>query len=155
MDKYLGRLINVGAFKQSVLSFFDNGTHYLLGHVPSILYQLSRLLVLIKKMTTARLYASSLLIFYDGDINSKREAQIKMIDFANCFTQVPPNALYPPTTSGPDHGFMKGLETLIKVLDEIQSDFTGYEKDQSGHIPKASMTISQKATVELGSSRTM
>ena len=154
MDKYLGRLINVGAFKHSVLSFFDNGTHYLMGHIRPILEQLYRLLEIIRRMGSSRLYASSLLIFYDGDMNSTREAKIKMIDFANCLTQIPTDALYPPTTSGPDHGFMKGLETLIKILEEIRSDFNGYEKDPVGHVPKLSMSVSQKASVEL-SSRTL
>lgn len=32
---------------------------------------------------------------------------------------------YPPTTKGPDNGYLKGLNSLIHCFEEIQSDFGG------------------------------
>ncbi|KAJ3048317.1 hypothetical protein HK097_010688, partial [Rhizophlyctis rosea] len=96
LDKYAGRQINILNFKQSLLSFLDDGESYLIGYIPKLLEKLRALHDLIAKMGTYRFYASSLLILYDGawtedeDGGSeatgarKKEIDIKMIDFSHC-----------------------------------------------------------------------
>lgn len=133
-------------FKQSILSFLDCGTHYLIGHIPIILEKLKVLYDAISTMTTCRFYASSLLIYYDGSFESDRKADIKMIDFANCVMTLDKNCNYPPTTSGPDGGYLLGLRTLITNFEEIYkelSDGTG------GHVLMESLSLSQRAAVQI------
>lgn len=69
-DKYVGRQINASNFKQSILSFIDNGLYYLIGYIPEILKRLGELYRLVSEMTHYRFYASSLLILYDGEAGS-------------------------------------------------------------------------------------
>ncbi|KAH6573671.1 hypothetical protein BASA50_002804 [Batrachochytrium salamandrivorans] len=88
LDKYAGRQIHYGNFKQMILSFIDNGESFLIGLVAKILDKLRRLYQVVMSMPTYRFYASSLLIIYDGDAPvdptlSKRDADIRMIDFAS------------------------------------------------------------------------
>ncbi|KAI8909957.1 hypothetical protein DFJ77DRAFT_433234, partial [Powellomyces hirtus] len=66
LDKYVGRQINAANFKQSLLSFLDNGEKYLIGYIPKMLDKLRKLYKVVSKMPTYRFYASSLLILYDG-----------------------------------------------------------------------------------------
>ncbi|KAJ3314920.1 hypothetical protein HDU76_002319, partial [Blyttiomyces sp. JEL0837] len=66
LDKYVGRQINVANFRQSLLSFIDNGESYLIGLIPKIVDKLKALHDVVSKMPTYRFYASSLLILYDG-----------------------------------------------------------------------------------------
>ncbi|RKO98826.1 hypothetical protein CXG81DRAFT_4656, partial [Caulochytrium protostelioides] len=66
LDKYAGRQINVANFRQSLLSFFDNGECYLFHLLPQIIKTLKQLYQIIEGMTNYRFYSSSLLIIYDG-----------------------------------------------------------------------------------------
>lgn len=156
LDKYVGRQINVANFKQSLLSFLDNGTHYLVGHIPGILIKLRNLYETILTMSTSRFYASSLLILYDGHSNSQKKADIKMIDFANCINSLDLVCNYPPTTNGPDGGYLLGLRTLITNFEEIYSDLTsgigkdGRVFDQDGHLLISSLSKSRRAVAEIG-----
>lgn len=93
LDKYVGRQINAGNFKQNILAFIDNGESFLIGFIPRILVKLRHLYTVISSMRTYRFYASSLLILYDGEafVDSsapKREADIRMIDFANSVANI-------------------------------------------------------------------
>ncbi len=154
MDKYVGRQINVANFKQSLLSFLDNGSHYLIGHIPVILAKLRSLYEAVLTMTTSRFYASSLLILYDGKPNPLKPPDIKMIDFANCVTSLDIICNYPPTTNGPDGGYLLGLRTLIAKFEELYGELSGDGKnlDENGHVAIASLSKSQRANVEIGSS---
>ncbi|KAI8927441.1 hypothetical protein BC831DRAFT_392142, partial [Entophlyctis helioformis] len=67
LDKYVGRQIHVGNFKQNLLAFLDNGDSYLIGYLPKIIDKLRRLYDVLSNMPTCRFYASSLLILYDGE----------------------------------------------------------------------------------------
>ncbi|KAJ3415180.1 hypothetical protein HDV05_005460 [Chytridiales sp. JEL 0842] len=66
LDKYVGRSINTANFRDSLLSFLDNGEMLLVGYIPRILEKLRALHDIVSKMPTFRFYASSLLILYDG-----------------------------------------------------------------------------------------
>lgn len=146
VDKYAGRKINATNFQTSLLSFLDNGSHYLLGYIPSLISQLQGLYRIVEKLPSFRFYASSLLVVYDGAAPSIGTVKIKIIDFAHSLTnahilrplefdttagtstlttmgdladesivKVP----FPPTTKGPDNGYLLGLKTLIKVYQDI------------------------------------
>jgi hypothetical protein len=147
----VGRQINVANFKQSLLSFLDNGTHYLTGHIPGLLRKLRSLYDAITTMESSRFYASSLLIYYDGDVSQAREAQIKMIDFANCVTSIDPNCNYPPTTNGPDGGYLLGLQTLMNHFEEIHQELADPALvNDYGHVLIQSLPISKRAFAEIG-----
>ncbi|KAI8803895.1 hypothetical protein BJ742DRAFT_682651, partial [Cladochytrium replicatum] len=66
LDKYVGRQIHAANFKQNLLSFLDNGSHFLVGYIPKVIANLRRLYKVVEGMQTYRFYASSLLIVYDG-----------------------------------------------------------------------------------------
>ncbi|KAK2071908.1 hypothetical protein P8C59_006293 [Phyllachora maydis] len=116
-DKYYGRSIKAGQEFQEALTRFlydgvDKGS--ILRHVPTVLQKLSELEVIIKRLRGYRFYASSLLMFYDGDTSeveydtalddsttdvgtdieegtrrsrkNKRDIDFKIADFANSVT---------------------------------------------------------------------
>ncbi|KAJ3246516.1 hypothetical protein HDU78_006736 [Chytriomyces hyalinus] len=66
LDKYIGRQINAANFRQSLISFLDNGESILVGFIPRLLEKLRALLDVVSKLPTYRFYASSLLVLYDG-----------------------------------------------------------------------------------------
>lgn len=218
-DKYYGRRVQVADFRESLLSFLDNGTHLLLGYIPMILEKLKRLHSVVERLGSYRFYASSLLILYDADwfspestgaaigtalrrspeagdsdpiegsdsetdaslasedgwesdleedaeeelprrrpASAKRreearriedkEILVKMIDFSHSLrnrhllisaeapgeddsvidpaTGTRVNGVrcnYPPTTRGPDNGYLRGLDNLIGALQDLLSSY--------------------------------
>ncbi|KAI8843959.1 hypothetical protein BJ741DRAFT_527923 [Chytriomyces cf. hyalinus JEL632] len=127
LDKYIGRQINAANFRQSLISFLDNGESILVGFIPRLLEKLRALLDVVSKLPTYRFYASSLLVLYDADL--------RMIDFAQCVSNVDRKLVrstrvtFPPTTKGPDQGYMLGLKTLISSFEGIWKDYGG-----AGHV---------------------
>jgi hypothetical protein len=106
-------------------------------------------------MTTSRFYASSLLILYDGSRNLAKPPKIKMIDFANCINSLDLVCNYPPTTPGPDGGYLLGLRTLISNFEEIFNELTvksgeSVVIDEDGHVLISSLPKSQRAAAEIG-----
>ncbi|KAJ3025176.1 UNVERIFIED_CONTAM: hypothetical protein HDU68_007406 [Siphonaria sp. JEL0065] len=66
LDKYVGRQINAANFRQSLISYLDNGESILVGFIPRLLEKLRALYDVVSKLPTYRFYASSLLVLYDG-----------------------------------------------------------------------------------------
>lgn len=116
-DKYFGRDLKSGReFQDALTRFLYDGVSYtsVAKKIPVILEKLSKLENMIRKLKRYRLYASSLLILYDGEqsspekapqdensVDSKRiplqhrsseeghnniDVQLKIVDFANCVT---------------------------------------------------------------------
>ncbi|KAE8415798.1 hypothetical protein BDV36DRAFT_285015 [Aspergillus pseudocaelatus] len=116
-DKYFGRDLKSGReFQDALTRFLYDGVSYtsVAKKIPVILEKLSKLENMIRKLKRYRLYASSLLILYDGEQSSpekvpqddksgdsKRiplqrrtsdeghnnmDVQLKIVDFANCVT---------------------------------------------------------------------
>ncbi len=135
--------MDLNTFKQSLLSFLDDGTHFLIGHIPVIIQKLEELSVIISKMEKSRFYASSLLILYDGSIISKKPVMIKMIDFSNCILDNEEPMEYPPTDTGPDTGYLLGLNTLSSNFKDIFNEFKA-SANESGHVLISSLTDLQK-----------
>nr|KAJ3419886.1 inositol hexakisphosphate kinase 3 [Polyrhizophydium stewartii] len=163
LDKYVGRQINVSNFKQNLLSYLDNGDMYLIGFIPRIVEKLRQLAQVIATMPTYRFYSSSLLILYDGDAPidptaPKREADIRMIDFAHSVTNADPPSreiVYvncPPTTKGPDNGYLLGIQTLIAQFEEILRDLGDDPSvlDANGHVSKQALSKTRRINAEIG-----
>ena len=153
MDKYSGRNILASNFKRSLLSFLDNGTHYLVGYIPVLLEKLKLLIQVVEKLPNFRFYASSLLILYDGHtFESSNQIDVRMIDFANCITNADDLEFFetvncPPTTSGPDMGYILGLKSLIRSFEEIHKELS---ISDTGHVLKEKISKSLRATAEVG-----
>ncbi|KAJ3041461.1 hypothetical protein HDV00_009257 [Rhizophlyctis rosea] len=181
LDKYAGRQINIVNFKQSLLSFLDDGESYLIGYIPKLLEKLRQLHDCISNMSTYRFYASSLLILYDGawtedgagGSGRPRDVDLKMIDFSHCVanadrlkapSEVPASPSeagsppvvtvpYPPTKKGPDSGYLLGLRTLIRSFEDLYRELGGggVNVDANGHVSKRSLSRLQRVSTELGS----
>ena len=134
LDKYKGRQINASNFKNHLYSFLDNETHNHISHIPSLISKLRQLHDTISDLHTCRFYASSLLIYYDA-AEQNSPIQVKMIDFAHSLTNAdqlrqlvegaendPLSVPYPPTTKGPDAGYLLGLKSLINSFESILED---------------------------------
>ncbi|KAL4868090.1 hypothetical protein BDV12DRAFT_108125 [Aspergillus spectabilis] len=117
-DKYFGRDLKSGReFQDALTRFLHDGISYLsvAKKIPVILDKLSKLENMIRRLKRYRLYASSLLILYDGEQNhpsktphleavpktsvrknlqrrpsddghNNFDVQLKIVDFANCVT---------------------------------------------------------------------
>jgi hypothetical protein len=116
-------------------------------------------------------------VIYDGgSFETSKELDIKMIDFANCVTNAhslfdysksavdpssttatpstveeihPLQVNFPPTTKGPDKGYLLGIQTLIKSFEELYQELGGPVYD--GHVLKEKISKSARANAELGS----
>jgi hypothetical protein len=160
----VGRSIHAADFKISLLSFLDNGTHYLIGYIPQIIKKLLDLSAVIQELQKTRFYASSLLIIYDGStFETDMDVQVKMIDFSNCvvnrdhlYDQIAPidhdelavRVNYPPTTNGPDQGYLLGLNTLVKTFEELYRELGGLEN--GSHVSKENVSKSARLVMEVG-----
>nr|XP_056700431.1 inositol hexakisphosphate kinase 3 [Euleptes europaea] len=137
-DKYYGRKLSPDGFKQALCQFLHNGIHLRTDLAEAIVCQLKTLLSIIKKQSSYRFYSSSLLIIYDGlektidshpqghsqntsgtvpHGNSHPKVDVRMIDFAHTTYK---GSRYNQTAyDGPDHGYIFGLENLIKIIQNI------------------------------------
>ncbi|KAF2842195.1 SAICAR synthase-like protein [Patellaria atrata CBS 101060] len=141
-DKYLGRDLKAGKQFQDALSrfFFDgHGYNSALKHIPRILEKIENLERIISQLPGYRLYASSLLVMYEGaheadektpgsnksseETKSSPGLQVKIVDFANCVTaedELPENVPCPPKDPhGIDRGYLRGLGSLRYYLQRI------------------------------------
>ncbi|XP_066480297.1 inositol hexakisphosphate kinase 3 isoform X1 [Tiliqua scincoides] len=121
-DKYYGRKLSPDGFRQAIYHFFHNGKHLRTDLVEPIVSQLKALLSVIKKQNSYRFYSSSLLINYEGlektmPFDSHPQVDVHMIDFAHTTYK---GSRYTQTVyDGPDHGYIFGLENLIKIIQSI------------------------------------
>ncbi|KKA28733.1 hypothetical protein TD95_005239 [Thielaviopsis punctulata] len=73
-DKYYGRSLKAGQeFQDALTRFLYDGVDYhsVLRHIPTILQKLERLEKIVRHIKGYRFYASSLLMFYDGDTTAE------------------------------------------------------------------------------------
>ncbi|KAL1890913.1 inositol polyphosphate kinase kcs1 [Ceratocystis pirilliformis] len=75
-DKYYGRKLKAGQeFQDALMRFLYDGVDYhsVLRHIPTILQKLDRLEKIVRRIKGYRFYASSLLMFYDGDVTAESQ----------------------------------------------------------------------------------
>ncbi|KAJ5636024.1 Major facilitator superfamily domain general substrate transporter [Penicillium longicatenatum] len=160
-DKYFGRDLKSGReFQDALTRFLYDGVSYasVAKKIPGILEKLSLLEHMIRKLNRYRLYASSLLLLYDGepatppqtpnqttDPTSRPGAsedgkninvQLKIVDFANCVTgedELPPDTPCPPHQPNDiDRGYLRGLRTLRMYFQRIMNEVTKDEFIERG-----------------------
>ncbi|KAJ5782448.1 hypothetical protein N7457_004222 [Penicillium paradoxum] len=153
-DKYFGRDLKSGReFQDALTRFLYDGVNYasVAKKIPIILEKLALLEHMIRQLDSYRLYASSLLILYDGeplspqqgpprytgghsplkrgpsgDSHNKIDVQLKIVDFANCVTgedKLPPDTPCPPHNPHDiDRGYLRGLRTLRMYFQRIMKE---------------------------------
>jgi len=114
-DKYCGRILTVDGFRSALGEFFNNGRTKRLDVLPEIIERLKSLYETINSLLKYRFYSGSLLIVYDGLIQSNL-IDIRMIDFAHSINDET------SASNGPDKDYLFGLEWLINVLREILNE---------------------------------
>lgn len=153
-DKYFGRELEAGKpFRMALTRFLYDGVSYdsVAKHIPSIIKKLSKLENMVRRLPGYRLYASSLLMYYDAEPEKSREyveaekngvdlvkqkkkedkvwpppIEIKLVDFANCVTSedpLPEGTKAPPQHPGDiDRGYLRGLRSLKYYFNRILQD---------------------------------
>ena len=138
-DKYYGRDVKAGAQFQSVLTRYltssEDDIHY--DYIPGILEKLKKLENIVENLKGYRLYASSLLLLYDGadekELNgwhprANDEVTIKLVDFAHAVipewardASLPPLKMRcpPKHPNAPDRGYLRGLKSLQLYFSRI------------------------------------
>ncbi|KFP40498.1 Inositol hexakisphosphate kinase 3, partial [Chlamydotis macqueenii] len=140
-DKYYGRKLSPEGFRQTLRQFLCNGNHLRTDLLEPIILRLKALLSVIRKQSSYRFYSSSLLIIYEGREHKENAApldnhlhfqktnctavhgahhsrvDVRMIDFAH--TTFKGSKCNHTAYDGPDHGYIFGLENLIKILQNI------------------------------------
>ncbi len=122
-DKYTGRSLNFEGLCHALFDFFHNGDSLLFSLIQPLILKLKQLAGLLSQLQDLRLYASSLLVLYDGALEDPK-VDIRMIDFANCIVSVKEimneQHRFPPEDQvGPDTGYLLGIHTLIKAFELI------------------------------------
>lgn len=163
-DKYFGRDLKSGReFQDALTRFLYDGVSYtsVAKKIPVILEKLSLLENMIRRLDRYRLYASSLLILYDGeqstppstpnrsrggrptpqrraseDGHNNADVKLKIVDFANCVTgedELPPDTPCPPHhPQDIDRGYLRGLRTLRMYFQRIMREITQDEFVERG-----------------------
>lgn len=123
-DKYFGRKLSPEGFRQTLRQFLCTGNQLRTELLEPIILRLKALLAVIRKQSSYRFYSSSLLIIYDGQEHKTHgtnpfRVDVRMIDFAHTTFKGsksnPSSTLY----DGPDHGYIFGMENLIKILQSL------------------------------------
>jgi len=90
--------------------FFNNGDDVRLEVLPLILEQLQPVYDWFESQTSYKLFATSLLIVYEGDISVKKRPEIRLVDFAHT---------YESSNSLVDENFLFGLRKLKSLLESV------------------------------------
>jgi hypothetical protein len=98
--------------------YFDNGRTKRLDVLPELIERLQALYITIGSLARYRFFSGSLLIVYDGSLQSNL-IDVRMIDFAHTVRATTSDGESSDTHLGPDQGYLFGLECLIDVLKDI------------------------------------
>ncbi|KAI9483659.1 MAG: hypothetical protein EXX96DRAFT_536973 [Benjaminiella poitrasii] len=134
-DKYYGRTLTPATFRDTLEAYLDNGQGCQIQHIPVIVRKLRQLARIIKQMDDYRLYASSLLMIYDGcPTDTRKKIDVRIIDFANCVTAEDvrfrhDEFTYPPRNKGSDNGYLLGLKSLVLCFEWIYKKHGGLLED--------------------------
>lgn len=98
-------------FQLGLMLFFNNGSSVRLELLPLILKQLQPFYDWFESQISYKLFATSLLIVYEGDTTLTRRPVIRLVDFAHTYESS--NCL--------DENFLFGLRKLKCLLENIAS----------------------------------
>jgi len=126
VDKYVGRDADLLQLSNLLTKFFTSGGALQKDVIQCVLDEIKSMKKVLITLDHLRLYASSLLIVYEGlDITdhdndhiehdkNQTSVKVKIIDFANA--ALPEDDV---VHLGPDHGFIHGLESLKNILEVL------------------------------------
>lgn len=117
MNKMQGRELNTDTIQDAFRMFFFDGKEIHIAAIERILLKLRNIIELIKLCDSVRLYCCSLLLVYESDKIGKLnfKTDIRIIDFAEFQTRSGDGEMY----DGPDEGFLRGLESLVRLLGNL------------------------------------
>lgn len=116
-DKYIGRKVKPHEFCSKLTEFFDNGYQIRHDVVQNFLPVLRKLLDLFQRQDRYLFYSSSLLLIYEGSIDSTIKTDIRMIDFGHTYIKTEEER----KILGKDVGYILGLQTVISCLERIKN----------------------------------
>lgn len=141
-DKYFGRRVQIGLqFCKILAKFLYNGrnNYSILVKIPDLIKQFQELYCVFGNLPGYRMYGSSILLMYDGAVNSREEhVKVKIIDFAQSVISqddedVDGTHNYKEATIPPFHpncadlGYLRGLKSLILYFKLIFKIITGVD----------------------------
>eukprot|EP00762_Andalucia_godoyi_P007740 ANDGO_01794.mRNA.1 putative inositol polyphosphate kinase C970.08 len=117
-DKYVGRVVTEDNLRDSVEAFFNNGCE-VRRDVAQVLHdRLAQVLDVMLLQKELKFFSSSLLVVYEGDKEAAAQsglvAEVRMVDFANTYFNLDLDQV--------DHGYIRGIQTTLRVLDDISRD---------------------------------
>jgi len=118
-DKYSGRQLTTETIQASVSQFFSNGNCFRDKALSALILKLKDLYRAVEsEQKNYRFYSTSLLLIYEGDLNSKdidtSRIDVRMIDFAHTFGF--------EEGVEQDDGYLFGLKNFIQLLENIQKE---------------------------------
>ncbi len=114
-SKYDGRTLKADTISDAIANFFNNGTTFRIDVLVDFVDKLKEFYQVMKGIDDKfRFYSTSLLMVYEGDLDSTRKIDIKMIDFAHTFNM--------NDIDTKDDGYLFGLTNLIDILENILVD---------------------------------
>ena len=178
-DKYFGRDLKAGReFRDALTRFLYDGVSYasVARHIPIVVRKISKLESMVRRLPGYRLYASSLLMFYDTEPEKSRDAEeatkngvdiakqkkaedkdwpppieLKLVDFAHGIIgedPLPEGAATPPAhLKDVDRGYLRGLRTLKLYFERILHDIKREEYVERGE-GEGSITQEERRSFE-------
>ena len=124
LDKFYGHSLDEEGLYKILRDFLCNGNKVRTELIHVLVKKLKILQETVERMHSYRLYASSLLIIYDGvstssdaPAQSNTSIDVRMIDFGNATNEQYCND--PVKYTGPDKGYLKGLITLVEFYEGL------------------------------------
>ena len=141
-NKYFGRQLTPETFTDIIEDFFkynnsianETGDNQSLPQlrtdvISKVISTVQDLIGVLAKLETYRFYTASLLVTYDGvkanEGNSKSQSpsyDVRMIDFAHSTNRSFRDEV---VHEGPDQGFIQGLKSLVKILEQLMQKYAG------------------------------
>jgi hypothetical protein len=142
----MGRQLTVDGFKRNLLQFLNNGLKFRVDVIEPIIGKLKNLHQILKTKHSYRFYGSSLLVLYDGceaamqSSESPPNVDVRMIDFAHSTHN---GYIHDAKIHiGPDHGYLFGLDNLVKIFQEIKNDCIQLSINANDNEPDSSQSES-------------
>lgn len=131
IDKYQGRKLNLEQLNEKLYEYFYDGENYRYQFIKHFINRLKRLVEILSGLESLRLFATSVLFVYEGNLtkeqlNSLSEDEIekyfdlRLIDFAqSSFMKCDGTSQNLPQHVGPDNSFILGIQNLCDIFEKI------------------------------------
>jgi len=109
-DKPWGKKVTPQTMKDSLAKFFQNGKENRFELISAFIEKLLKIQEWVNSQKEVRVYSSSLLFLYDGDVSNSK-VDIKMIDFAH---------VHDIKDGGKDEGYILGMKNLLTHMNSLK-----------------------------------